>query len=115
MKKILFNDKYGLTKAVLERRKTQTRRLVPKEFFTLAWDKREDTLVYENEEGDFIDIRDSKYALYKVGEVVAISQRYNDIFEEQYGENFELLEIKKHSQISNENNTMKQLNLFGRK
>jgi hypothetical protein len=93
MKKILFNDKYGLTKAVLERRKTQTRRLVPKDFFTLAWDKREDTLVYENEEGDFIDIRDSKYALYKVGEVVAISQRYNDIFEEQYGENFELLDL----------------------
>lgn len=79
MKKILFNDKYGLTKAVLERRKTQTRRLVPKDFFTLAWDKREDTLVYENEEGDFIDIRDSKYAIFKVGEIVAIAQRYSEI------------------------------------
>lgn len=28
MKKIMFNDKYGLTKAVLEGRKTQTRRLL---------------------------------------------------------------------------------------
>lgn len=27
MQKIMFNDKYGLTKAVLEGKKTQTRRL----------------------------------------------------------------------------------------
>lgn len=79
MKKIMFNDEAGLTKSVLERRKTQTRRLVPKDFFTLAWDERGDTLVYENEEGDFIDIRDSKYAIFKVGEIVAIAQRYSEI------------------------------------
>ena len=29
MKKIMFNDKYGLTQAVLEGRKTMTRRIVP--------------------------------------------------------------------------------------
>lgn len=75
----MFNDEYGLTKSVLERRKTQTRRLVQKDFFTLAWDERGDTLVYENEEGDFIDIRDSKYAIFKVGEIVAIAQRYSEI------------------------------------
>ena len=79
MKKIMFNDEAGLTKSVLERRKTQTRRLVQKDFFTLAWDERGDTLVYENEEGDFIDIRDSKYAIFKVGEIVAIAQRYSEI------------------------------------
>lgn len=28
MKKIMFNDKYGLTQAVLEGRKTQTRRII---------------------------------------------------------------------------------------
>lgn len=28
MKKIIFNDKYGLTNAVLEGRKTQTRRIL---------------------------------------------------------------------------------------
>lgn len=29
MKKIMFNDKYGLTEAVLSGRKTQTRRIIP--------------------------------------------------------------------------------------
>ena len=34
MKKIMFNDKYGLTQAVLEGRKTQTRRMLnPTMFF----------------------------------------------------------------------------------
>lgn len=56
MKKIMFNDKYGLTQAVLEGRKTQTRRIISKEFFSLVWDEREDTLVYENSDGDFIDL-----------------------------------------------------------
>lgn len=32
MKKIMFNDKYGLTKTVIEGRKTQTRRIVPNRF-----------------------------------------------------------------------------------
>lgn len=78
MKKILFNDKFLLTQAVLEGRKTQTRRVIPKDFFSLTWDKRDNTLVYENGMGDFIDVRNSKYALYKVGEVVAVAQSYRD-------------------------------------
>lgn len=76
MKKIMFNDKYGLTKAVLEGRKTQTRRFIPKEFFTLQWDERDDTLVVENEFGDFIDIRNTKFCRIKINEVVAIAQSY---------------------------------------
>lgn len=32
MKKIMFNDKYGLTQAVLEGRKTMTRRIIPKKY-----------------------------------------------------------------------------------
>ena len=36
MKKIMFNDKFGLTKAVLDGRKTQTRRL-----FTLTLHKKQ--------------------------------------------------------------------------
>lgn len=78
MKKILFNDKFSLTQAVLEGRKTQTRRIIPRDFFTLGWDERGDTLVYENDFGDFIDIRNSKYANYKLGEVVAVAQSYKD-------------------------------------
>ncbi len=78
MKKIMFNDKYGLTKAVLEGKKTQTRRVVPKDFFSLNWDVKERTLVYENDFGDFVDIRNSKYALFHVGEIVAVAQKYSD-------------------------------------
>ena len=78
MQKIMFNDKYGLTKAVLEGRKTQTRRIIPKEFFTLQWDVRDDTLVVENECGDFIDIRNTKFCMFKVGEIVAVAQSYTD-------------------------------------
>lgn len=51
MKKIMFKDRYGLTKAVLEGRKTQTRR-----FLTTAPDR------------------------YKLGEIVAIAQSYKEIF-----------------------------------
>lgn len=54
MKKIMFNDRYGLTQAVLDGRKTQKRVMVPKEFFSLIWDTRGETLVYENDFGDFI-------------------------------------------------------------
>lgn len=79
MQKINFNDRYGLTQAVIEGRKTMTRRLIPDEFFELTWDTRGDTLVYENEYGDFIDVRHSKYTRYKVGEVVAVAQRYSTI------------------------------------
>lgn len=78
MKKIMFNDRYGLTRAVLEGRKTQTRRIIPKDFFSLTWDEKNGTLWYENSMGDFIDVRNSKYALYKVGEVVAVAQSYRD-------------------------------------
>ena len=79
MKKIMFNDRYGLTQAVIEGRKTMTRRFIPDEFFGLTWDTRGDTLVYENEYGDFIDVRHSKYTRYKVGEVVAVAQSYSTI------------------------------------
>ena len=74
----MFNDRYGLTKAVLEGKKTQTRRVVPKDFFSLNWDVKERTLVYENDFGDLVDIRNSKYALFHVGEIVAVAQKYSD-------------------------------------
>ena len=82
MKKIMFNDKFLLTKAVLEGRKTQTRRIVPKDFFSLTWDEKNGTLWYENSMGDFIDVRNSKYALCKVGEVIAVAQSYKDCLAE---------------------------------
>lgn len=91
MKKIMFNDRYGLTQAVLDGRKTQTRRIItcPKTF------KGEDVagfhvyrrmsdnaileypIMYDADERDF----DGGYIepKYKVGEVVAVAQRYRDV------------------------------------
>ena len=62
MKKIMFNDKFGLTQAVLEGRKTMTRRIAKGEIPLGNWEETE------------------KYAPYQVGEVVAISQSYKDIY-----------------------------------
>ena len=67
MQKIMFNDKYGLTQAVLEGRKTQTRRIL------LPHTVRE--LRNGNDYQEVIRL----YSGYKVGEVVAVAQRYKDI------------------------------------
>lgn len=73
MTKIMFNDKYGLTQAVLNGKKTQTRRVInlddtDKEYLDTAfdWDLRESVII-------------DRYAKYKVGEVVAVAQAYKDI------------------------------------
>lgn len=68
MKKMMFNDKYGLTKAVLEGRKTMTRRIVNFD--------RVHTLIPGR-----IAKCCLKYAPYKVGEVVAVAQSYDSIIE----------------------------------
>lgn len=79
MKKIMFNDKYGLTQAVLEGRKTMTRRIInTHEADEMAiWIGPYVTLY---EKGDVLtDI----FPAYKVGEEVAVAQRYVDIPMEQ--------------------------------
>lgn len=100
MQKINFNDRYGLTQAVIEGRKTMTRRLIPDEFFGLTWDTMGDTLVYENEYGDFIDVRHSKYTRYKVGEVVAVAQSYSTIAAGHPDVDTFLLQVAKSHKIS---------------
>lgn len=95
MKKIMFNDKYGLTQAVLDGRKTQTRRMLnPTMFFQRletyegwsnedisAW-KRSCNRRLDEAQGDTLQ-QMLDYALsssrYKVGEVVAVAQKYKDI------------------------------------
>ena len=62
MQKIMFNDRYGLTQAVIEGRKTMTRRLIPNEFFGFSWETWGKTLVYDIVFGDFIDVRISKFS-----------------------------------------------------
>lgn len=84
MKKIMFNDKYGLTKAVLEGRKTQTRRI--------AYDFRKHTsnkvtkcvilpsgyITYMDGKIQVLDV--VPHPSYKVGEEVAIAQSYSNVF-----------------------------------
>lgn len=66
MKKIMFNDRYGLTEAVLKGRKTMTRRIVQQGVL--------DYYLYEAEDPTIIDA-----AKYEIGEIVAVAQRYKDI------------------------------------
>lgn len=60
MKKIMFNDRYGLTQAVLSGRKTQTRRIVPKDTPLGNWKETEAQVRFRD------------------GEVVAIAQSYKE-------------------------------------
>lgn len=80
MKKIMFNDQYGLTEAVLDGRKTQTRRIAYKEpfkyycncgFYTEGKDKGKLAI----NDGNEIVAKST----YKIGEFVAIAQRYIDL------------------------------------
>lgn len=92
MKKIMFNDKYGLTQAVLEGRKTQTRRIIKTSdaFERVNPDFDWDDEDIENWENDFaLRVKNMSetekkecfnYLLnhpkYKVGEIVAVAQSY---------------------------------------
>lgn len=92
MQKIMFNDRYGLTDAVIEGRKTMTRRLVSDRLWEI-WTNYDDfcnsviggiarggTSVSREyyHECDFFKDK----CRYKVGEVVAVAQCYNDVVRE---------------------------------
>lgn len=81
MQKIMFNDKYGLTKAVLDRIKTQTRRIIKaKNLFDT--DEIEDYTVFGNEVQIIANNGESLITIkskYKVGEVIAVAQSYKSI------------------------------------
>ncbi len=62
MKKIMFNDKYCLTQAVLDGTKTMTRRVLKDNVPLGNWEETE------------------KHLPYKVGEVVAIAQSYKEVY-----------------------------------
>lgn len=87
MKKIMFNDKFGLTKAVLEGRKTQTRRIVLERYANMLQD-RENMLISSNKTKEQINSSLSELGItispYKVGEIVAIAQSYKDCGAEAY-------------------------------
>ena len=95
MKKIMFNDKYSLTQAVLDGRKAMTRRVCkydrPNETYDIVFpvfepnDYDNDGNIvsplnyafgWKNDKGDFTGWNIPKY---KVGEVVAIAQSYESL------------------------------------
>ena len=81
MKKIMFNDKYGLTEAVLANRKTQTRRIIPSADHKNR--RYEGAPIFINPDGaksvlaQFSDKR--VLSAYAINEVVAIAQAYKYI------------------------------------
>lgn len=91
MKKIMFNDKFGLTQAVLDGRKTMTRRIIkcPRTFrgewvagFNIHRSPSDKKIVgfpcmYDADEREF-DMGEI-LPKYKLGEVVAIAQSYMDV------------------------------------
>ncbi|MCR5697732.1 MAG: hypothetical protein K6G73_12235 [Marinilabiliaceae bacterium] len=77
MKKIMFNDKYGLTQAVLEGRKTMTRRIVPIDTYNMTdWKEVEEGnyMAVSDVAGNYFDIRFC--GNYGIGDVLAIAQAY---------------------------------------
>lgn len=97
MKKIMFNDKYGLTQAVLEGIKTQTRRIMnpqPEDCSTVHrwyksayWKDKPMSLVVNEDGSVYCEFcgygakleGGSIFRLpYKVGEIVAVAQSYRD-------------------------------------
>ena len=83
MKKIFFSDKLGLTQAVLDGRKTMTRRifyipdkLVPYLDIYDIFDIVDDCIIWKDKSDN---IRMTFEPKYKVGEVVAIAQSYMDV------------------------------------
>lgn len=89
MKKIMFNDKFSLTQAVLEGRKTMTRRIVtyPLKFrgvnvagyFVCKRPSCEVTEICMYDEDERMIDGGQILPKYKVGEVVAIAQSYKDL------------------------------------
>ena len=74
MKKIMFNDEYGLTTAVLNGKKTMTRRAVSAKLLQKyghnKFNDRSKDLIFD--------------AQFSIGEVVAVAQRYSDIADDKF-------------------------------
>lgn len=80
MKKIMFNEKYGLQRAAIDGTKPMTRRLVKYKWQTPLTEIFEDcnydySKFWKNSDVQFVT---NEKAPYKVGEVVAIAQSYKD-------------------------------------
>lgn len=102
MKKIMFNDRYGLTQAVLEGRMMQTRRIITTNLYnSVDWKAYEEgnyDCIITDDAFTVTDIRD--YAAYRVGEEVAVAQNYNSIMRYYHSlGNFSERKIAEHEQL----------------
>ena len=77
MKKIMFNDRYGLTDAVLSGRKTMTRRIIKGDFEEIkayhangGWH-----FIADTKDWDSVEVKPA----YEIGEKVAIAQAYQTL------------------------------------
>lgn len=86
MRIIGFNERYGLQQAVFDRTKWKTRRLekgledLKEGFFSFAGKK--EVHVY-GEKGTLIETIKPRY---QIGEVVAVAQRYGQVYDEMFGD-----------------------------
>lgn len=87
MKKMMFNDRYGLTRAVIDGRKTVTRRVIKSD---LLWPISK--IEAEGMRGDIINViaGNGKIVVeckcpYKIGEIVAVAQRYDSFLHPNNG------------------------------
>lgn len=84
MRKIMFSDAFGLTKAVLDGRKTMTRRVVSEKLLEAYYDY--DDFVRAVAPRDIPYTRDYerefflRRARFEVGEVVAVAQSYKEVY-----------------------------------
>lgn len=89
MKKIMFDDRYGLESASLDGTKTMTRRVskelnAPDVVSISEWgidDKGRATIAITKSDGSIIDV----YPAYQPGEIVAVAQRYQQVLDEHSG------------------------------
>lgn len=89
MKKIMFNDKYGLTQAVLEGRKTQTRRLItPQPYHDkhkgMVWKGYMYGIKGYNAPYDAYDnflstLKEFNHLPYNIDEEIAVAQSYKEV------------------------------------
>lgn len=98
MKKIMFNDRYGLTQAVIEGRKTMTRRMISGGQL-LPEDRIEEASICPDGFVSIIanggeSLIEVKYS-YKVGEIVAVAQRYEDLANIYHDKGLYLFQLSK--------------------
>lgn len=92
MKKIMFNEPFGLQQATFEGTKTMTRRIVPQVILDYApkyqqeyYEQTLSTISFEDAIMNMVgaEMMFQRY-VYNVGDVVAIAQRYSDVFTDAY-------------------------------